>query len=827
MSLLRKASIVTTPTSYENGKILSVKPGGGENLIPYSEDFSPSSWVKVNNALVSATKVISPDGTLNASQIIFDGTSQGRIEDSISGLTQGAYYTVSVYARVSSGTQVVEFGSVSDFEYTLTTEWQRLTSTEVENDTVGYPRLLCNDTAIVEIYGFQLEQNSYATSYIPTNGAAIKNADFQFTRNSSATRTNSQGLIEDMQILSGDLVSNGDFSQEGSELITNGDFATDTNWTKGTGWSISGGAASCDGTQVSNSIFYQNIGNQSNKTVQFSFTISDYVSGVLETAFFGASGTIAETVSSNGNYTFYISVQSGHNGNTGFTAKVGFIGSIDNVSVKEVGQDWEFNSTAILTANGMNITTGGFIRQDVVTIGKSYKLTYDIFSYTSGDIRLYDGTNQGNLPTSIGSNTFNFIAGGSNLVIQSNSVNVNLVITNISVIEITSDTNLPRIDYTGGVGHWLFEPQSTNTATYSNDFTQGDIFVSTANPSLTDAFLTSQQATSPDGTNNAWKMVDNNDGNTGQTGFSYFSTRVITNNYNTISYFVKKQGSNNFVFITTDGFDAGANGNTWFDIQNGTLGNVSANHTANIENYGNGWYRISVTIQTVTDIQGSFRLRLATSNGATNILRDGTNGIYLFGVQAESNANRQFMTSYIPTNGSTVTRLADAAFGAGSSDLINSTEGVLYAEIKGFVNDAVGRPISISDGTTSNRINLFFPASQTQVVGRVSSGGVIVADMIYTGINQSLFNKIAVKYKENNFALWVNGVEVLTDTSGAAPIGLEELAFDNAAGAKFSGKTKCVAVFKEALNNDELECLTGEGYDSFNALALANNYTII
>jgi hypothetical protein len=154
---------------------------------------------------------------------------------------------------------------------------------------------------------------------------------------------------------------------------------------------------------------------------------------------------------------------------------------------------------------------------------------------------------------------------------------------------------------------------------------------------------------------------------------------------------------------------------------------------------------------------------------------------------------------------------------------------VLYAEIKGFVNDALSRPISISDGTTSNRINLFFPASQTQVVGRVSSGGVTVADMIYTGINQSLFNKIAVKYKENDFALWVNGVEVLTDTSGAAPIGLEELAFDNAAGTKFHGKAKCVAVFKEALTDDELECLTSDetSYSSFTALALANNYTII
>ena len=30
---------------------------------------------------------------------------------------------------------------------------------------------------------------------------------------------------------------------EGAEEITNGDFATDSDWTKGTGWTISGGKA--------------------------------------------------------------------------------------------------------------------------------------------------------------------------------------------------------------------------------------------------------------------------------------------------------------------------------------------------------------------------------------------------------------------------------------------------------------------------------------------------------------------------------------------------------------------------------------------------------
>ena len=140
------------------------------NLIPQSETFI-AGWSKINGVLVSATKVTSPDGTLNASQLIYDGTNNGRIERAISGLTQGADYSVSVYARVSSGTQVVIFGSVNDFEYTLTSQWQRLTSTQAENDTVAYPRLRCDDAVTIEIWGFQLEQNSFSTSYIPTQGA--------------------------------------------------------------------------------------------------------------------------------------------------------------------------------------------------------------------------------------------------------------------------------------------------------------------------------------------------------------------------------------------------------------------------------------------------------------------------------------------------------------------------------------------------------------------------------------------------------------------------------------------------------------------------------
>jgi hypothetical protein len=129
----------------------------------------------------------------------------------------------------------------------------------------------------------------------------------------------------------GTMCVNGAPDALGSELVTNGDFDTDSDWTKGTGWSISGGTASCDGSQSGNSILYQGIGHSANKLYQIEFTISGYVSGqidfALDTPFFGAT-------SSNGTFIFSAIPPSG--GNFIIRANSTFVGSIDNVSVKEV-----------------------------------------------------------------------------------------------------------------------------------------------------------------------------------------------------------------------------------------------------------------------------------------------------------------------------------------------------------------------------------------------------------------------------------------------------------------------------------------------------------
>ena len=175
--------------------------------------------------------------------------------------------------------------------------------------------------------------------------------DFDFSRNSAATRVNAQGLVENVQILSSNLVQNGDFSEEGAEevsngsfsqegveLVTNGSFDTDSDWIKGTGWSISGGKANFNGT--SNSNLRQDNVTEENKIYKVSFEVSDYVSGIVQVNIGDNLQGEDFTFSSNGVFVFYTTADSGTTQMVRFRPTTSAEFSIDNVSVREVGQDW-------------------------------------------------------------------------------------------------------------------------------------------------------------------------------------------------------------------------------------------------------------------------------------------------------------------------------------------------------------------------------------------------------------------------------------------------------------------------------------------------------
>ena len=249
------------------------------------------------------------------------------------------------------------------------------------------------------------------------------------------------------------------------------------------------------------------------------------------------------------------------------------------------------------------------------------------------------------------------------------------------------------------------------------------------------------------------------------------------------------------------------NSYAWFNLSNGTKGTIESGITADIEDYGNGWYRLIATRTSAATNTGRFFWGLANDNGSTNYTGDGSSSVYAYGFQAEAGS---YATSYIPTYGTSVTRDADACNGAGNTATFNSTEGVLYAEISALDDDGTFRLISLSDGTTNNRLSLGYRSTSNAIYCEIRNANVTQAFLL--GIVSDIKNKhkVAVKYKENDFSLWINGVEVATDNSGITPLNLSKLNFDSGqqTGGIFFGKTNQVLVFPTALSDTELATLT-------------------
>ena len=363
-------------------------------------------------------------------------------------------------------------------------------------------------------------------------------------------------------------------------------------------------------------------------------------------------------------------------------------------------------------------------------------------------------------------------------------------------------SNVPRLDYSDGTcPSLLLEPASTNLIPYSEDFSN----VAWNKSSL---IATSTLDINPSGTGSAYKIITDS-GVAISSAFIYEILSGLTPSVaHSYSVFAKKSELNSIRVAFDDGVTLSNRGEATFNLNDGSISNIQntgnfSGVTAKSENYGNGWYRC--TVSSVVNTTGQTRARVYNSD-TTITTGDGAKGVLVYGAQLEENS---YSTSYIKTIGTTQTRVADTATGSGNSTVINSTEGVLYAEISALANDGSFRQLTISDGSGSNRVSIDFTSTDNQIRSFSSSGGGAVANMTGSVSNATQFNKVAVKYKLNDYALWINGVEVATDTSGNAPIGLSELAFDNGTSSNnFYGKTKSVQVYTTALSDAELTSLT-------------------
>jgi hypothetical protein len=630
-------------------------------------------------------------------------------------------------------------------------------------------------------------------SVLPNNGKG----DFTFDRSTGATRINKDGLIEEVGYFSSELVQNGNFSELGSEELTNGDFATDSAWSKGTGWVIMNGYAESDGTNAPLDQVYPFTALTIGKTYKVVITVTNMTASALSVRLGTSSSTAILSITENGTYTAY-----GVAGAATFRLRSqGFNGRIQNVSVKQVdpndkwtlASNWSY-ATNKITSDGsqtgnVSLTQANSIMGTVT--GKVYQVKFTISDYSAGTINAHI---QGQGSTNVTGNgekkvivTASSASYGINMYADSNFAGS---VSNISVVEVQGDRPRLSYDITNGVvedkPHLLLEPSATNLFTFSEDFSQSVWTKASVS-------ITSNSIISPDGTQNASTMTI-----TGGTSDQRIHTNITFSGTNTVSVFAKAKDSK-FLSIRVDSL-----ANKWYDLENGTLGGstITTNLVnSSIDNFGNGWYRCSMTFTN----SASTNVRIYPAEGNQDVTHT-SGSVYIWGAMAES--SQSYATSYIPTAGTTITRAAETC--NNSKPSVNSTEGVLYAELFS-VDEPTSKFIAISDGTDDNRIAIYYHSSNNNITTQVRASNSEQFSRETSGISREQFNKIAVLYKANEFKMYVNGNQIgTTDTSGSVPSGLNTIAFDEGDGTSvFYGKVKGLAVYNEALSESQLMQLTG------------------
>ena len=164
-----------------------------------------------------------------------------------------------------------------------------------------------------------------------------------------------------------------------------------------------------------------------------------------------------------------------------------------------------------------------------------------------------------------------------------------------------------------------------------------------------------------------------------------------------------------------------------------------------------------------------------------------------------------YATSYISTTSSSATRVADACSKTGITSLIGQTEGVLFVDFVFTAYDGSAKWIAFLGGG-ANYIGLY-ANSNTFIIGEVSNTTSQFSGAYSFSVGQRY--KIAIAYKSNDFAYYINGAQISTASSGTVPTTSDFTFLYSTTNDRIGGKVyNQLSLFKTRLTNAELASLT-------------------
>jgi hypothetical protein len=485
-----------------------------------------------------------------------------------------------------------------------------------------------------------------------------------------------------------------------------------------------------------------------------------------------------------------------------------------------VSTNWTISGGVATLVGGDGVYGNSGLYQVIdLDVGKIYKVSLDVSGLT-GTFRVYHASySTGTNIDSTGTLVFNIVgeSGGTRLNILGNNGSA-VTLDNISVKEVLFDQpdgtltlfehpdNVPRVEFDAQRNRLglLVEGARTNKVPYSN-FSAGF--------SETRTTLTTDQAVSPDGTENAAEITETTD-----TGTHYISTGsliVTASTSHTLSVFVKQGSGTRSAILRTN--NEGADDYVVFDFATESItetGNGASNATS--QSIGNDWYRISFTYTQSADTSSGMIVGLSNSTTPSDDLPsytgDGSSSIFVYGLQFEQGS---FSTSYIKNEGTSggVTRSADVASIPVADFGYNQSEGTVVVEAKTFSNaEANHGDFALTDSGTSPDL-ISGSRTGSSVAGSYSTwyrtAGTTQANLVRTStVEDNVFYKAGFCYKANDFAQSVDGGSILSDSSGTVPSRNSVVLIGDNYYGKLNGHIKSIKYFPRRLTNAQLVDLT-------------------